>query len=199
MKTIDIHASHTHLARLSAAILVALLAVFGSVSAASAHDQLISSDPASGSTVTEAPEKIILEFSGKLQQLAGAQTSVVALSTEDGTKIASEATTKGTDVTVVPETKLSSGTYKLAYRVASSDGHPIEDSISFTVNVAEEASESANAPASNAPVDSEPADQQQQPIQELGSQVSPIIWVVLGLAILGAAIAVLMKFTRQNK
>lgn len=191
--------SRTHLVRLSAAMLVAFFAVFSSISAASAHDQLISSDPASGSTVTESPEQIVLEFSGVLQQLAGAETSVVALSSEDGTKIASEATTEGTNVTVVPETNLSSGAYTLTYRVASSDGHPIEDSISFTVDVAAEASETASASANNAPVESEPADQQPEPIQELGSQVNPIIWVVLGVVILGAAIAVLVKFTRQNK
>lgn len=196
MKSLAIQHSRVLFTRLSVAILVALVAVFCSISAASAHDELISSDPAAGATVTKSPEKIELDFSGELQQLAGAQTSVVALSAEDGTKIASEVTTKGKTVTVVPESKLASGTYKLVYRVVSSDGHPISDSINFTVKLpAAAASESATS----APAPKASAESTNEPIQQLGSQVSPIIWVIVGVAILGAALAVLVKFTRQNK
>jgi len=191
--------SRTLLTRLSAAILIALVAVFTSVSAASAHDELISSDPAAGSTMTKSPEKIELNFSGELQQLAGAETSVVALSAEDGTKLASEVTTKGKNVTVVPEKKLASGTYKLVYRVVSSDGHPIEESFNFTVKLPVAASATPNDSVTNAPAPSAPAEQNNEPVQQLGSQISPVIWVIVGIAILGAAIAVLVKFTRQNK
>lgn len=202
MNSLALQHSRTLLARLSAAILIALVAVFSSVSAASAHDELISSDPAAGSTVTKSPEKIELDFSGELQQLAGADTSVVALSAEDGTKLASEVTTKGKNVTVVPEKKLASGTYKLVYRVVSSDGHPIEESFNFTVKLPAAASATPNDSVTNAPAPSAPADETNEtnePIQQLGSQISPVIWVIVGIAILGAAIAVLVKFTRQNK
>ncbi|GAA2951236.1 copper resistance CopC family protein [Glutamicibacter bergerei] len=199
MNSLALQHSRILLARLSAAILIALVAVFSSVSAASAHDELVSSNPVAGSTMTKSPEKIELNFSGVLQQLAGAETSVVALSTEDGTKLASEVTTKGKNVTVVPEKKLDSGTYKLVYRVVSSDGHPIEASFNFTVKLPVAASATPSDSVTNAPAPSAPAEQNNEPIQQLGSQVSPVIWVIVGIAILGAAIAVLVKFTRQNK
>ena len=152
MNSLALQHSRILLARLSAAILIALVAVFSSVSAASAHDELVSSNPVAGSTMTKSPEKIELNFSGVLQQLAGAETSVVALSTEDGTKLASEVTTKGKNVTVVPEKKLDSGTYKLVYRVVSSDGHPIEASFNFTVKLPVAASATPSDSVTNAPV-----------------------------------------------
>ncbi|HAY42569.1 MAG TPA: hypothetical protein DCY59_03020, partial [Micrococcaceae bacterium] len=194
LNSLALQHSRTLLTRLSAAILLALVAVFSTVSAASAHDELISSNPAAGSTMTKSPEQIELNFSGELQQLAGAETSVVALSAEDGTKLASEVSTKGKTVTVVPEKELASGTYKLVYRVVSSDGHPIEESFNFTVKLPVAASVTPSEPAPSAP-----AEQNNEPMQQLGSQISPVIWVIVGIAILGAAIAVLVKFTRQNK
>lgn len=199
MNSLALQHSRTLLTRLAAAILVALVAVFCSISAASAHDELISSKPAAGSTVTKSPEKIELNFSGELQQLAGADTSVVALSAEDGSKLASDVTTKGKNVTVVPEKKLASGTYKLVYRVVSSDGHPIEESLNFTVKLPVAANATPSDSVTNAPAPSAQAEQNDEPIQQFGSQISPVIWVIVGIAILGAAIAVLVKFTRQNK
>ena len=37
------------------------------------------------------------------------------------------------------------------------------------------------------------------PLQDLGSSVSPIVWVIIGLIILGGAIGVLAKFMRNSK
>lgn len=199
MKSFALHNPRTIFARLAAALLVALVAVFCTISAASAHDELISSDPVSGSTISKSPEKIVLDFSGELQQLAGTPTSVVALSDEDDNKVASEATTKGKQVTVVPAQKLASGKYKLVYRVVSSDGHPISNSINFTVKLPATASATPSATATASAEPTASAEASEQPVQQASASVSPVIWVVIGVVILGAAIAVLVKFTRQNK
>ena len=57
--------------RLIAVFALSLLALFTSISAASAHDQLIGSSPKAGATIEEAPKEITLEFSGELQARPG--------------------------------------------------------------------------------------------------------------------------------
>lgn len=204
MKTQTTQLLRSNFTRLSAAVAIALLAVFSTVSVASAHDELIKSDPAAGSTLTASPKELTLEFSGELQSLAGTETSVVAITAEDGTKVQSTLSTKGTKVVVLPQAPLTNGEYKLAYRVVSSDGHPIDNSYEFTVADPAAATAAPSTPAMTAPDASQSAPATQapgsdEPIQQLGSQLSPVVWIVVGIAVLGAALAVLIKFVRQNK
>src|SRR5699024_10407054 len=110
--------------------------------AANAHDYLTGSSPENGASVKSSPKDITMTFSAELQQLSGTDSTVVALS-QAGKKIPTTASTKGTTVTVVPDAELASGEYTLAVRVISSDGHPVEDSISFTVDVPASAAASA--------------------------------------------------------
>lgn len=187
--------------RVIAVLALSLLAFASSISAANAHDQLIGSTPKDGATVKQAPEDITLEFSGVLQSLSGVDSTVVSL-TLDGEKIDTEAQTKGTTVTVTPAQELANGEYQLAYRVVSSDGHPIENKIGFSIDApqAEPTLVSSSEPAAPSETagsaDEEPG---QNPVQELGSSVSPVIWVIIGVVILGGALGVLAKFMRQSK
>ncbi|MGO3392197.1 copper resistance CopC family protein [Glutamicibacter arilaitensis] len=178
--------------RLIAVFALSLLALFTSISAASAHDQLIGSSPKAGATIEEAPKEITLEFSGELQSLSGVDATVIAL-TQDGQQVQTEAETKGTKVIVTPSEELAGGKYSLAYRVVSSDGHPIENKINFTLDAPTMVTASPEASQSPATQDSN------APLQDLGSSVSPIVWVIIGLIILGGAIGVLAKFMRNSK
>lgn len=187
--------------RLIAVLALSMLAFFTSISAASAHDQLIGSNPEAGSTIAEAPEEITLEFSGVLQNLSGVESTIISLS-QDGQKVDTTAETTGTKVIVTPTGEMANGKYSLAYRVVSSDGHPIENKLEFTLDVPAAAeptvvSTSPDAGQSPAPQASEePSD---TPVQDLGSSVSPVIWVIIGVVILGGAISVLAKFMRNSK
>lgn len=96
--------------RLIAVFALSLLALFTSISAASAHDQLIGSSPKAGATIEEAPKEITLEFSGELQSLSGVDATVIAL-TRDGQQVQTEAETKGTKVIVTPSEELAGGKY----------------------------------------------------------------------------------------
>ena len=186
-----------NLSRLTIVLALAILAFFTSISAASAHDELIGSDPKSGSTLKEAPAEITLEFSGELQSLSGVEATVVSL-THDGDKVTTKAQTKGTKVIVTPDEELANGKYSLAYRVVSSDGHPIENKIGFALEAPQaEPSLVSTAPEESPTASPEPSSA--TPIQDLGSSVSPVIWVIIGVVVLGGAIGVLAKFMRNSK
>jgi methionine-rich copper-binding protein CopC len=111
---------------------VALLLVAGP---ASAHDQLLSSDPKDGATLDEPPASISLTFSA-----APLDTGIeIALVGPDG------AATQGSDIQVDDEVvtaqlapDLPPGEYAVAWHVVSSDGHPIDGELSYVVEGAAE-------------------------------------------------------------
>ncbi|WP_345470530.1 copper resistance protein CopC [Glutamicibacter ectropisis] len=193
----------TTLTRLSAVILLAILALFTSITAASAHDELVSSTPKDGATLKEAPEKLTLEFSGELQTMTGVESTKVVLK-QDGKEIETTAATKGKVVTVTPAKELEAGEYDLAFRVVSSDGHPVENKLAFTIESAKPTPSMVNAPSESAQPSetaqaSDSTEASQNPVQAAGSSMSPVLWVVIGVVILGGVIAVLAKFMRNNK
>lgn len=193
----------TGMMRILTAAVIALLAVFTVSSTAHAHDDLIGSTPVSGSTVAEIPQEIILNFSGQLQTLAGDGGTVVVITDAAGTVIPNEFVVQGRDVIVTPDAGLSSGEYSVASRVISSDGHPIEKSISFTVDAGEPAAEpiESAAPETVSADESTAAPAEESaPADETAATggISPVLWIVIGVAIAGTAIAVLVNFTRRN-
>lgn len=113
--------------------ILALLAVFAMPTAASAHDQLVSSDPAADAQLDTAPSVITLEFSAAIMDTGLAMTVVDA----DGTDhLVDEPVADGTTVTANLDT-LPVGGYQVRWRVVSSDGHPISGYVPFTVGDAE--------------------------------------------------------------
>jgi copper resistance protein C len=124
----------------------ALLLVAGP---ASAHDQLLSSDPEDGATLDEQPTSISLTFSA-----APLDTGIeVALVGPDGT------TAQGYDIQVTDEVvtaqlapDLPPGKYDVAWHVVSSDGHPIEGELTYVVEGEAEPTDTAQ------PDEAQPAD-----------------------------------------
>ncbi|WP_160668258.1 copper resistance CopC family protein [Pseudarthrobacter sp. ATCC 49987] len=113
-------------ALLGAAIFAA--ALLGAVSPASAHDVAESTSPAAGATVATPPEKVSITFN-KNPLALGSQVAV----NHDGANWADGAVEI---VDNVASQKLKpgapAGLYAVAWRVASSDGHPIEGTFTFT-------------------------------------------------------------------
>lgn len=131
---------------------VALLLVAGP---ASAHDQLLSSDPKDGATLEEAPSTISLTFTAPPLD-AGIEIALVG---PDGT------TAQGEDiqvedrvVTAQLDAGLPAGTYDVAWHVVSSDGHPIDGELSYVVEAAAEPTPE--------PSESEMSTQEAEPTQE---------------------------------
>ncbi|WP_219460460.1 copper resistance CopC family protein [Nonomuraea rhizosphaerae] len=101
-----------------------------------AHDSLKSSVPAKGATVVS-PSEVKLEFISGVRQ-----PFVVVSGPEDRTYQNGDAKVGGKVVTQELRDVLPDGDYTIAYRVVSSDGHPVQGEIPFTV---------AGAPSTTAP------------------------------------------------
>ncbi|MGN9844997.1 copper resistance CopC family protein [Nonomuraea sp. H19] len=112
------------------AILAALL-VLGTAAPALAHDALKSSSPAKGAEV-KALDEVTLEFTAKVRS-----PFVIVRGPGDTRYELGKPETAGAVVRQAVKGPLADGKYTIAYRVVSSDGHPIEGEIPFTVKGAE--------------------------------------------------------------
>ena len=107
---------------------LALATTIAFAPAASAHDELTSTTPKNGATVTSAPSSLELTFAEK-PLAVGNQISVKA---PNGST--SKATPKVDGSTVsAPFAGHGDGAYTVTWRVVSSDGHPISGSYTFTL------------------------------------------------------------------
>lgn len=125
------------LRRRFAALAAALLLTAGGVlvaSPASAHDELVSTDPAADATLDALPAQLALTFSGELATDAGATelqvTDAAGTSLADGDPLVA-----GTEVTQ-PLSGAASGVVTVLWKVVSSDGHPISGEFAFSVPAA---------------------------------------------------------------
>ena len=97
---------------------------------AAAHNSLQEATPARDARLTTAPTQVTLRF---LQQLNPAFTTITLRDSTDRQVPASAPAVDGATGTVTIEEPLGNGTYTVAYRVVSRDGHPVQGSYRFTV------------------------------------------------------------------
>lgn len=110
---------------------------------AMAHDVLTGSSPEDGETLDTVPEEVVLSFSNA--PMESLEASAIVVTGPDGEEYQDGALVfDDTDVSVPLLPIMESGDYTLAFQVVSSDGHPIQDSLGFTVS--EEAAAAAAAP-----------------------------------------------------
>src|SRR5690625_2915747 len=126
-----------------AGLLTLLLALF-LAPAARAHDVLIATDPEDSATVDGAPSAITLTFNNSPLDVGSA---IVVADSAGETVTEGPGTVSGTDVVLELDTELAAGDYEVQWRVASSDGHPIEGTFGFTVEGAAEPAQTPDPPA----------------------------------------------------
>ncbi|RQX22584.1 copper resistance protein CopC, partial [Micromonospora chalcea] len=97
---------------------------------AAAHNSLQEATPARDARLTTAPTQVTLRF---LQRLNPAFTTITLRDATDRQVPASAPAVDGATGTVTIEEPLGNGTYTVAYRVVSRDGHPVQGSYRFTV------------------------------------------------------------------
>jgi len=189
----------------AAAAILAALFVLATAAPALAHDALKSSDPAKDATVKTLDE-VTLEFTGSVRM-----PFVIVRGAGEAQFQAGKPDLDGPVVTQKLKGELSDGKYVIAYRVVSSDGHPIEGEIPFTVKGATpsqsptaaspEATESA-APAASpeASAAQAPAETSAEPVAaENEATTSFPIWllVVVG-ALVGIGVGFLLSARKKK-
>ena len=121
--------SSTAVRRTLAILAVATVLWTGSATSALAHSGLVSSNPADGSVVTQAPASISLTFNEPLLPDANS----ISLNSADGTNVVSaQVEPSGDTVEIAWPADLAAGEYQAAFRVVSADGHPVTGAVSFT-------------------------------------------------------------------
>lgn len=127
------------LALAGALLLAALIAL---PAPAQAHDTLLSTDPEDGATLETSPEEVTFTFSADILDVS----PLVRISDDDGEEVAEIVPTiDGPTATAAVEEPLPAGTYDIQWRVVSSDGHPIEGTLTVTVEQDPAADEGSTA------------------------------------------------------
>ena len=114
-----------------AVALVALALVLLGAAPASAHAELLETDPAEGAVVETAPESVTLTFNEPVRLTS----QEIAVYDAEGEEVASSAAANGPEVTVglSDAATMDHGTYVLSWNVLSGDGHPIAGALTFSV------------------------------------------------------------------
>ena len=195
---------------LIAAATAVLIAVGGLLAAApaSAHDELVSSDPAADAAIETLPAQLTLTFSRELAPDPGATelsvTDAAGTSLGDG-----EPSVDGTVVTQ-PLAGAASGVVTLLWKVVSSDGHPISGELAFTVTAGPTQTPTPT-PTPTPTATSTPTEGPTQeptptptettiPASDTGSAATPwILFTLLGIAVLGAITYLLVSRARRQR
>ena len=123
--------------------LATLLSVLCLATGASAHATLVSTEPADGSVVAQAPKSVQLRFN---EAVTPAVVSVI----DAAGKTRDDATVRvaGDTIVITLPDNLPRGTHVVSYRVTSEDGHPVAGSMVFSIGaVTGSAGESRPGPA----------------------------------------------------
>ena len=116
-------------------VCAALAAVFGFLlaSPASAHAELVATDPANGAQLVEAPDEITMTFTESVNLLEG---GIRLVDSVGATVQTSEPVVDGHTVSWGMPRKLPDGAYTVTWKLVSSDGHPVAGAFSFGVGAA---------------------------------------------------------------
>lgn len=173
-------------------LLGAAVAVLWTAPGAYAHAALVASDPREGSTLDALPSAVSFEFSEEMSAPA-----YVVVTGPDGSSVASgDPQVRGAIVTQELDGSNAPGSYTMAYRAVSADGHPVTGQITFSVGepaASGTPSDAASASASDAaspsasPSASAPAVSPSSGAAAAGPADTEGFWERRGLQIGGAA------------
>ena len=192
--------------RAIAAAAAALLLSLGGLmvaSPASAHDELVSTDPAADAVLDALPAQLTLTFSGELATDPGATelqvTDAAGTSLADGDPLV-----EGTVVTQ-PLSGAASGVVTVLWKVVSSDGHPISGEFAFSVPTAPTPTPTPTATATASPSETPVETATPAPVETavpVDSGAASLPWIllaVIGVALLGGVTYLLVSRARRQK
>ncbi|MDL9980760.1 copper resistance CopC family protein [Microbacterium sp. ASV49] len=163
---------------------VALAGVLTFASSASAHDSIVSTDPAANGTTTGV-SAVTISFSGDL--IGGEGAEIIQVKGPDGRYYETACPAlSGTDMTS-PVALGPSGTYEVEWRAVSSDGHPVSGSYVFTY--APDAAATATPAAGSAKPVCGDAAPTAAPDSAAPASIDPGVWAGLGIGLIVIALA----------
>lgn len=181
----------TLVATLTTIIAVAVTAATLLAAPAHAHAGLVGSTPEDGATIEQFDDTVVLTFT---EEVAQPVTVVVTDPAGAGLQVG-EATIDGNEVRQQVEPATVAGLHTLAFRVVSSDGHPITGQVRVTVESPDAPTPTSSSVTEDVPDASDPDTRDDDGTQTLS-------WLVAGGLVLGLAallLAVLAVTTRRKK
>jgi methionine-rich copper-binding protein CopC len=192
------------LARFVAAAAATLVLTAGGMlaaSPASAHDELLGSDPAADATIAALPAQLTLTFSGDISTEQGANE--IQVTDAAGTDLAAGDFTVQDNVLTQPLEGAASGVVTVLWKVVSSDGHPIAGDYSFTVTPATTPTPTETATPTPTPSDTvAPSPSASAAADDDGDAGESLPWIIGGLilaAVLGAVVYLLVSRSRRER
>lgn len=188
------------------ALVLCLPALLLAAGPASAHAGLLDSDPADGARLERAPQQVTLSFNEDIQRPA------YVVVRAGGEEVASgEAEVAGPRVTAAVPADAAAGEWSVAFRVVSTDGHPVTGELGFTVaeppaaDPSETPSGTPSGTPGGEPSDGDAADEPSPaPAQAGTAEVEAGLWerhgdhVLVGAALLALAAVVLVLARRSR-
>ena len=114
-------------------ILSAILLFFACVPSVIAHSGLSSSVPEDGETIQEEVEQVTLMFNTSIET-----TSTLKVTDEMGEEVQlAEIIVEDKEMKGILESTLTSGSYRVTWKIIGQDGHPIEGEYSFSIESSE--------------------------------------------------------------
>lgn len=166
---------------------------------ASAHAELVSSTPEDGATLTELTS-VHLEFSEDLLDIGNSITVTDGAGAHDLTVTVEGATLDA------PVSGLVPGAITIAWRNASVDGHTEEGELHVTLSAPSPSPSPTPTPTVTVTATATPAPSASltpsasptaTPVDDSGSGVSPWLWGLLGLVVIGGTGAAIVAATRR--
>jgi methionine-rich copper-binding protein CopC len=174
------------------AVMVGLLtAMVLTAAPASAHDSLLESTPAEGAVVgVDGPKEASFRFNNEIFT----EAAFIAVLDPSGTDVSTGEALVSGDTVSRGYAVTGPGTYTASYRVTSSDGHPIEGSVTFTYD-------------GPAPATEDPADERAEAEPSLDAQTdaseprnyTAVALTVVALAVLVVGTAVGLNVLRRRR
>lgn len=170
----------------AAALLLAAAGVVVAAGPASAHDQLISTNPADGSTLAKLPPQVTLTFGELVLDTDGG--TQVKVTDAAGKTINSGPTVVKDNVVSQAVTGTATGTVTVLWRVVSEDGHPVSGEFSFTVQGA--GTTLSPVPTGTPSPTTAPA---------AASTASPVLWVIGGIVLVVVVVIVIAVLVTRRR
>jgi methionine-rich copper-binding protein CopC len=175
---------HPAAARVLAATLATVAFLLGSAAPAAAHNSLRTTNPPTDALLSTPPAEVSLDF---LQKLDPTFTTVVLSDGAHRKVPTGDPVVTGSRARVPIGNPLPNGTYTVAYRVVSADGHPVQGSYAFTVADPTSSAAPATPATAAAPASSTNA-AAAQPADDSGAPWSPIVGGALAAVAVGAVV-----------